>query len=167
VNLNALAQKPIPPIASKATAHSPDTGRRRARQCPATRHADGMADVRHRVVRKAPKVSDAAKPTVAWTRDRFILSGGHGVHADLFAGLHLTGYAASFPLEEIKELRQYGARRAGTLKNFLAIAIETPTGPLGQGSAKFPSALPWPKKIQARAIRQERSWTTLPTVIAW
>ncbi|HCT32633.1 MAG TPA: transketolase, partial [Sulfitobacter sp.] len=48
--------------------------------------------------------------------------------------LHLTGYE-QFPLEEIKNFRQMGARTAGHPENFLADAIETTTGPLGQGIA--------------------------------
>ncbi len=39
------------------------------------------------------------------------------------------------PLEEIKNFRQMGARTAGHPENFLADAIETTTGPLGQGIA--------------------------------
>ncbi|WP_281981961.1 transketolase [Thalassorhabdomicrobium marinisediminis] len=64
-------------------------------------------------------------------RDRFILSAGHGSML-LYSLLHLTGYE-QFPLDEIKNFRQLGARTAGHPENFLADAIETTTGPLGQG----------------------------------
>ncbi|PVA08299.1 transketolase [Thalassorhabdomicrobium marinisediminis] len=66
-------------------------------------------------------------------RDRFILSAGHGSML-LYSLLHLTGYE-QFPLDEIKNFRQLGARTAGHPENFLADAIETTTGPLGQGLA--------------------------------
>ena len=52
----------------------------------------------------------------------------------LYALLHLVG-DAQFPLEEIKAFRQMGRRTAGHPENFLADAIETTTGPLGQGIA--------------------------------
>tara|TARA_R110002012_G_scaffold160328_4_gene322121 strand:- start:593 stop:2377 length:1785 start_codon:yes stop_codon:yes gene_type:complete len=52
----------------------------------------------------------------------------------IYSLLHLTGYE-QFPLEEIKNFRQMGARTAGHPENFLADAIETTTGPLGQGIA--------------------------------
>ncbi len=66
-------------------------------------------------------------------RDRFILSAGHGSML-LYSLLHLTGYE-QFPLEELKNFRQQGQRTAGHPENFLADAIETTTGPLGQGLA--------------------------------
>jgi transketolase len=44
----------------------------------------------------------------AWPdRDRFVLSPGHA-SAMLYALLHLTGY--DLPLEELKNLRQWGSR---------------------------------------------------------
>ncbi len=75
---------------------------------------------------------DAADPR--WPdRDRFILSAGHGSML-LYALLHLTGYE-EFPLDQIRAFRQWGSRTAGHPENFLASAIETTTGPLGQGLA--------------------------------
>ena len=73
---------------------------------------------------KAPRWSD---------RDRLILSAGHGSML-LYSLLYLTGYD-DFPLEEIKNFRQLGAKTAGHPENFLSDAIETTTGPLGQGIA--------------------------------
>ncbi len=89
----------------------------------------GMADVATVLYEKHLKF-DASAPN--WPdRDRFILSAGHGSML-LYSLLHLVG-DAQFPLEEIKNFRQLGARTAGHPENFLADAIETTTGPLGQG----------------------------------
>lgn len=89
----------------------------------------GMADVATVLFEKHLKF-DASAPL--WPdRDRFILSAGHGSML-LYSLLHLTGYE-DFPLEEVKNFRQLGARTAGHPENFLAHGIETTTGPLGQG----------------------------------
>ncbi len=91
----------------------------------------GMADVATVLFEKHLKF-DAADPT--WPdRDRFILSAGHGSML-LYSLLHLVG-DAQFPLSEIKNFRQMGARTAGHPENFLADAVEVTTGPLGQGIA--------------------------------
>ncbi|MCX7560033.1 transketolase [Sulfitobacter sp. F26204] len=91
----------------------------------------GMADVATVLFGNHLKF-DAANPL--WPdRDRFILSAGHGSML-LYSLLHLVG-DAQFPLEEIKNFRQMGARTAGHPENFLADAIEVTTGPLGQGIA--------------------------------
>ncbi|KIN60793.1 Transketolase [Sulfitobacter noctilucae] len=91
----------------------------------------GMADVATVLFEKHLKF-DAANPL--WPdRDRFILSAGHGSML-IYSLLHLVG-DAQFPIEEIKNFRQAGARTAGHPENFLADAIETTTGPLGQGIA--------------------------------
>ncbi len=91
----------------------------------------GMADVAAVLFEKHLKF-DASNPL--WPdRDRFILSAGHGSML-IYSLLHLTGYE-QFPIEEIKNFRQLGARTAGHPENFLADAIETTTGPLGQGIA--------------------------------
>ena len=91
----------------------------------------GMADVATVLFEKHLKF-DAANPL--WPdRDRFILSAGHGSML-IYSLLHLVG-DAQFPLSEIKNFRQMGARTAGHPENFLADAIEVTTGPLGQGIA--------------------------------
>ncbi|WP_373028867.1 transketolase [Sulfitobacter sp.] len=91
----------------------------------------GMADVATVLFEKHLKF-DASNPL--WPdRDRFILSAGHGSML-IYSLLYLVG-DAQFPLEEIKNFRQMGARTAGHPENFLADAIETTTGPLGQGIA--------------------------------
>ena len=89
----------------------------------------GMADAATVLFEKHLKF-DAANPT--WPdRDRFILSAGHGSML-LYALLYLTG-SSEITLDEIKNFRQLGAKTAGHPENFLADAIETTTGPLGQG----------------------------------
>ena len=91
----------------------------------------GMADVATVLFEKHLKF-DASNPL--WPdRDRFILSAGHGSML-IYSLLYLVG-DAQFPLEEIKNFRQMGVRTAGHPENFLADAIETTTGPLGQGIA--------------------------------
>mgnify|MGYP002279347883 CR=1 FL=1 len=91
----------------------------------------GMADVATVLYEKHLKF-DAAAPD--WPdRDRFILSAGHGSML-LYALLHLTGYKG-MDLDEIRNFRQWGAKTAGHPENFLHDAIETTTGPLGQGIA--------------------------------
>ena len=89
----------------------------------------GMADVATVLFEKHLKfVADDP----SWhDRDRFILSAGHGSML-LYSLLHLTGYK-DFPIEEIKNFRQLGSKTAGHPENFLSPAIETTTGPLGQG----------------------------------
>ena len=66
-------------------------------------------------------------------RDRFVLSAGHGSML-LYASLHLAGYAAP-TLDDLKRFRQLDAPTAGHPENFLLDAVETTTGPLGQGVA--------------------------------
>jgi transketolase len=66
-------------------------------------------------------------------RDRFVLSAGHGSML-LYASLHLAGYERP-TLEDIQNFRQWGFPTAGHPENFLLEAVETTTGPLGQGFA--------------------------------
>jgi transketolase len=91
----------------------------------------GMADAATVLFTRFLKF-DAADPR--WPdRDRFVLSAGHGSML-LYALLHLTGYA-DFPIEELKNFRQLGARTAGHPEYGHGAGIETTTGPLGQGLA--------------------------------
>ena len=91
----------------------------------------GMADVATVLFDRHIKFDPAAP---RWPdRDRFILSAGHGSML-LYSILHLVG-DPEFPIEQIRNFRQWGARTAGHPENFLAQAIETTTGPLGQGLA--------------------------------
>ncbi|MBK7600590.1 MAG: transketolase [Acidobacteria bacterium] len=70
----------------------------------------------------------------AWVnRDRFVLSAGHGSML-LYSLLYLTGYD-DFPLDQLKQFRQWGSMTPGHPESELSRAIETTTGPLGQGFA--------------------------------
>ncbi len=91
----------------------------------------GMADVATVLFAKFLKF-DPKNPK--WpNRDRFILSAGHGSML-LYGLLHLTGNV-DVPLSEIKKFRQFGAKTAGHPEFGLIEAVETTTGPLGQGIA--------------------------------
>lgn len=65
-------------------------------------------------------------------RDRFVLSNGHGSML-LYSLLHLSGY--DLPLDELKRFRQWHSKTAGHPERCEHPAIETTTGPLGQGLA--------------------------------
>jgi len=89
----------------------------------------GMADVATVLWTRYLKFDPAAP---LWhDRDRFILSAGHGSML-LYALLHLTGYA-DMTMAELRNFRQLGSRTAGHPERGHAAAIETTTGPLGQG----------------------------------
>jgi transketolase len=91
----------------------------------------GMADVATVLFGKHLKF-DAAAPE--WPdRDRFILSAGHGSML-LYGLLYLAG-DAEITLDQIRNFRQWGSKTAGHPENYMAKAIETTTGPLGQGLA--------------------------------
>ncbi|TQS72553.1 transketolase [Rhodobacteraceae bacterium] len=91
----------------------------------------GMADVATVLFQKHLKF-DASAPK--WfDRDRFILSAGHGSML-VYALLYLCG-DKQVTLDQIKNFRQTGALTAGHPENFLLDAVETTTGPLGQGIA--------------------------------
>jgi transketolase len=64
------------------------------------------------------------------TRDRFVLSAGHGCML-LYSLLHLTGYP--FSLEELKNFRQWASKTPGHPERRPELGIEVTTGPLGQG----------------------------------
>ncbi|HZS06312.1 MAG TPA: transketolase [Blastocatellia bacterium] len=66
-------------------------------------------------------------------RDRFVLSAGHGSML-LYSMLYLTGYD-DFTLDQLKNFRQWGSLTPGHPESELSPAVETTTGPLGQGFA--------------------------------
>jgi transketolase len=75
---------------------------------------------------------DAAAPH--WPdRDRFVLSAGHGSML-LYSLLHLTGHAG-MGMDQLKQFRQLHSAAAGHPEWGENPAIETTTGPLGQGLA--------------------------------
>jgi len=89
----------------------------------------GMADVATVLFTRFLKF-DAASPD--WPdRDRFVLSAGHGSML-IYSLAYLLGYEG-MPIEEIKNFRQMGAKTAGHPEYGHAPAVETTTGPLGQG----------------------------------
>src|SRR5471032_2562357 len=65
-------------------------------------------------------------------RDRFVLSNGHGSML-LYSLLHLSGY--DLPIDQLKRFRQLHSKTAGHPEASEFPAIETTTGPLGQGLA--------------------------------
>jgi len=123
---------------------------------PAT-HERRMADAIRALAIDAVEVAKSGHPgmpmgmadaaTVLWTRflkfdaadprwpdrDRFVLSAGHGSML-LYALLHLTGHAG-MGIEVLSRFRQLHAPTAGHPEHGEHPAIETTTGPLGQGIA--------------------------------
>ena len=67
-----------------------------------------------------------------FTRDRFVLSNGHGSML-IYSLLHLTGY--DIPMEELKNFRQLHSKTPGHPEYGYTPGVETTTGPLGQGLA--------------------------------
>ncbi|HEY1932396.1 MAG TPA: transketolase [Acetobacteraceae bacterium] len=89
----------------------------------------GMADVATALWTRFLKF-DAADPH--WPdRDRFVLSAGHGSML-LYALIYLTGYAG-LTIDDIRHFRQLHSPAAGHPEFGEHPAIETTTGPLGQG----------------------------------
>ncbi|MBN8929388.1 MAG: transketolase [Rhodospirillales bacterium] len=91
----------------------------------------GMADVATVLYGRFLKF-DAADPR--WhDRDRFVLSAGHGSIL-LYALIHLTGHAG-MSIQDLQSFRKLHAAAAGHPEYGEHPAIETTTGPLGQGLA--------------------------------
>ncbi len=84
-------------------------------------------------------------------RDRFVLSNGHGSML-LYSLLHLSGY--DFPIEQIKRFRQWHSKTAGHPERSEHPAIETTTGPLGQGLANAVGMALAEKLLAARYNRE-------------
>ena len=110
----------------------------------------GMADAATVLFAKHMKF-DASAPDWA-DRDRFVLSAGHGSML-LYGLLHLSGYA-DFPIEEIRNFRQLGAKTAGHPEFGHGAGIETTTGPLGQGIATAVGMAIAERSMAARFGRQ-------------
>jgi len=89
----------------------------------------GMADVATVLATRHLKF-DAGAPDWA-DRDRFVLSAGHGSML-IYALGYLLGYDG-MDIEEIRNFRQLGSKTAGHPEYGHAPAVETTTGPLGQG----------------------------------
>jgi transketolase len=84
-------------------------------------------------------------------RDRFVLSNGHGSML-LYSLLHLSGY--DFPIEQLKAFRQLHSKTAGHPEAHEHPAIETTTGPLGQGLANAVGMALAEKVLAARFNRE-------------
>jgi transketolase len=119
----------------------------------------GMADVATTLWSRFQKF-DAADPR--WPdRDRFVLSGGHGSML-LYALLHLTGHAG-MSIEDLKNFRQLHSPAAGHPEYGEHPAIETTTGPLGQGLATAVGMAIAERLLAARfgrSLVDHRTWVT-------
>jgi transketolase len=117
----------------------------------------GMADVAAVLWTRFLKY-DAADPR--WPdRDRFVLSAGHGSML-LYALLHLTGHEG-MEMDELRHFRQLGSRTAGHPEYGEHPAIETTTGPLGQGLATAVGMAMAERMLAARfgrSLVDHRTW---------
>ena len=117
----------------------------------------GMADVATALWSRFHKF-DAADPH--WPdRDRFVLSAGHGSML-LYALLYLTGHDG-MGVEEIKRFRQLHSPAAGHPERGEHPAIETTTGPLGQGIATAVGMAVAERMLAARfgrSLVDHRTW---------
>ena len=117
----------------------------------------GMADAATVLFTKFLKY-DAADPR--WPdRDRFVLSAGHGSML-LYALLHLTGHAG-MGTEELRRFRQLHSPAAGHPEFGEHPAIETTTGPLGQGIATAAGMAIAERHLAARfgkSLVDHRTW---------
>ncbi len=117
----------------------------------------GMADVATVLFTRALRY-DAGDPK--WPdRDRFVLSAGHGSML-LYALLHLTGHAG-MDIDQLRRFRQLDSRTAGHPEYGEHPAIETTTGPLGQGLANAVGMALAERMLAARfgkSLVDHRTW---------
>ena len=117
----------------------------------------GMADAATVLFTRFLKY-DAADPR--WhDRDRFVLSAGHGSML-LYALLHLTGHAG-MEVETLRNFRQLHSAAAGHPEFGEHPAIETTTGPLGQGLANAVGMALAERHLAARfgkSLVDHRTW---------
>ena len=117
----------------------------------------GMADAATALYSRVLKF-DAADPR--WPdRDRFVLSAGHGSML-LYSLLFLTGYDG-IGIEDIKQFRQLHSITAGHPEYSEHPAIETTTGPLGQGLANSVGMALAERMLAARfgkSLVDHRTW---------
>jgi len=117
----------------------------------------GMADVATALWTRFLKF-DAADPR--WPdRDRFVLSAGHGSML-LYGLLHLTGHAG-MGIEVLERFRQLDSAAAGHPEYGAHPAIETTTGPLGQGIATAVGMALGERMLAARfgrSLVDHRTW---------
>jgi transketolase len=90
----------------------------------------GMADVATVLFNDYLKINPLKTDWIS--RDRFVLSGGHGSML-LYSLMHLYGFDVT--MDDIKQFRQSGSKTAGHPEFGHINGIETTTGPLGQGLA--------------------------------
>jgi transketolase len=117
----------------------------------------GMADVATVLFTKYLKY-DAADPRWA-DRDRFVLSAGHGSML-LYAWLYLSGHAG-IGTDDLKNFRQLHSVAAGHPEFGEHPAIETTTGPLGQGLANAVGMAMAERHLSARfgkSLVDHRTW---------
>jgi len=117
----------------------------------------GMADAATVLFSKFLKY-DAADPRWA-DRDRFVLSAGHGSML-LYAWLHLSGHAG-IGIDDLKRFRKLHSVAAGHPEYGEHPAIETTTGPLGQGIATAVGMAMAERHLAARfgkSLVDHRTW---------
>ncbi|HEX4178060.1 MAG TPA: transketolase, partial [Rhizomicrobium sp.] len=117
----------------------------------------GMADVATALWMRFLKF-DAADP--CWPdRDRFVLSAGHGSML-LYALIYLTGHDG-MSIDDIRAFRQLHSPAAGYPEHGQHLAIESTTGPLGQGLANAVGMAIAERNMAARfgkSLVDHRTW---------